>query len=141
MIIAKPEWFERRKYWIRIKTWQGAVYTGIFLILLLTSVLIAIGTENLIFAVLYGLIFAFYLVDTHGVLWKIKRDEREKMLDAIAERNAAYGMMLILSLGLIFELIYNILQNRVYVDPFLVIALIAGKIIKDVTNYKLEKES
>lgn len=141
MIIAKPEWFERRKYWIKIKTWQGVVYTGIFFILLLTSVLIAIKTESPIFAIIYGLIFAFYIVDTHGVLWKIKRDEREKMLDAIAERNVAYGMMLILSLGLIFELVYNILQNRVYVDPFIVIALVAGKVIRDLTNYKMEKEN
>lgn len=75
------------------------------------------------------------------ISWKVKRDEREKIHDAIAERNTAWVMILILSLGLIIEIIYSALQNKFNVDPFIVIALIAGLVIKSLTNYKLEKEN
>lgn len=34
---------------------------------------------------------AFLLVDLSDVLWKLKKDERERMHEAIAEQNAARG--------------------------------------------------
>ncbi|AEG19341.1 hypothetical protein [Methanobacterium paludis] len=143
MVIAKPEWFKRRKYsgWgVSIGTWQGAVYSGVLALVLLVLITIAVYSGNMIFIIAFAVLFSFSNLDIMDVMWKLKKDERERMHEAIAERNSAWGMMLILNIGLIIEITYNILQNRVYVDPFIILALVVGIIIQSVTNYRLEKE-
>lgn len=145
MIIAKPEWFERRKYggWgVGIKTWQGAVYLSLLFLSLFVIIIISYLFLKSIIAMFafIGLWLLFLFVDLGPITWKLKRDEREIMHEAIAERNAAWGMMFVLVVGVLIELIYNIIINRiVYVNPFIVIALIVGIVIKSITNYKLEK--
>lgn len=142
MIIAKPEWFKKTKYrgWdADIKTWQGAVYVAaviiVFLVLALNPFM-----DKLDKVVLIGIWALFFLIDLVDILWKLKKDEREKIHEAIADRNAAWVMMIVLSLGFFVELIYSVLQKSLYVDPFLLIALIAGIMVKIITEYKLEKE-
>lgn len=143
MIIAKPEWFTRRKYggWgLGIKTWQGAAYLAAMFIALI--VLIGITSESIQMTLaVTGIWMAFLLVDVFDVMWKLKKDERERIHEAIAERNAAWGMMIVLSLGVFIEVLYNTLNGRVYVNPFVMGALIVGVIIKSVTNYKLERQN
>jgi len=141
MIIAKPEWFSRRKYggWgVNIKTWQGAVY-----LICVLSILVLIQTlpfwnttQRLIIT---GGWLTFLFLDLVDVMWKLKKDERERMHEAIAERNAAWGMMLVLVIGVLIELLYYGLHHKLYVDPFLIGALIIGVIIKAVRNYWLGK--
>ncbi len=141
MIIAKPEWFKRRKYagWgVDIKTWQGGVYLAGMLLLLVALQLIPDLTIEMRL-IISGIWIAFLLLDMGNVIWKLKKDERERLHEAIAERNAAWGMMFILVIGLFIELIYNAIQQKIYVDPFIIIALAAGVLIKSVTNYKLER--
>lgn len=143
MIIAKPEWFTRRKYggWgLGIKTWQGAVYIAAMFIALLVLLQIA-GESTQTKLVVTGIWMAFLLIDIFDAMWKLKKDERERMHEAIAERNAAWGMMIVLSLGVFIEIMYNVMNNRVYVNPFVVGALAVGVIIKSVTNFKLEREN
>lgn len=142
MIIARPEWFKKTKYrgWdADIKTWQGAVYVAaviiVFLVLALNPFM-----DKLDKVVLIGIWALFFLIDLVDILWKLKKDEREKIHEAIADRNAAWVMMIVLSLGFFVELIYSVLQKSLYVDPFLLIALIAGIMVKIITEYKLEKE-
>ncbi|MDP3066345.1 MAG: hypothetical protein Q8N08_06340, partial [Methanobacteriaceae archaeon] len=52
MIIAKPEWFTRRKYtgWVvGVKTWQGAVYlAGVFIKLPILLLLFSWSTEAML---------------------------------------------------------------------------------------------
>jgi hypothetical protein len=81
------------------------------------------------------------LVDVFDIIWKLKKDERERIHEAIAERNAAWGMMVVIILGIFVEVMYNVMNNRFYINPFLVGALAVGVIIKSVTNYKLEREN
>ncbi|OEC85709.1 hypothetical protein A9507_13165 [Methanobacterium sp. A39] len=142
VIIAKPEWFERRKYtgWgLSIKTWQGAAYLVVIFSLLIALQLIPnLSTETRL--VLTGFWLAFLLVDMLDVMWNIKKDERDYIHEAVAERNAAWGMIVIISIGIFIELVYNALQQKIYVDPFLIAALVFGAVIKSVTNYKLEKD-
>jgi len=143
MIIAKPEWFTRRKYggWgLGIKTWQGAVYIAAMFLALLALIQMAGESTEMKLAVT-GIWMAFLLIDVFDVMWKLKKDERERIHEAIAERNAAWGMMIVLSLGIFIEVMYNGMNNRVYVNPFVVGALAVGVIIKSVTNYKLEREN
>lgn len=143
MIIARPEWFGRRKYtgWgVSIKTWQGGVYiAGMLLFLIALQLIPDLSTENRL--ILTGVWMAFLLVDMADVMWNLKKDEREYIHEAIAERNAAWGMMLVVVIGVFVELTYNVMQQRIYVDPFLIAALIIGVITKSVTNYKLEREN
>jgi hypothetical protein len=143
MIIAKPEWFGRRKYggWgVNIKTWQGAVYlAGMFLLLIILQLIPNLSTETRL--IITGVWMAFLLVDLVDIMWKLEKDERERMHEAIAERNAAWGMMLVLVIGVFIELMYNALKQEIYVNPFIIAALVVGVIIKSITNYKLEKEN
>lgn len=143
MIIAKPEWFGRRKYtgWgVSIKTWQGAVYiAGMFLLLVVLQLIPNLSTENRL--VISGVWVAFLIIDMVDVMWKLKKDERERIHEAIAERNAAWAMMFVLVVGLFIELTYNALQQKIYANPFIILALAAGIISKSVTNYKLEREN
>ncbi|KYC53126.1 MAG: hypothetical protein AMQ22_00433 [Candidatus Methanofastidiosum methylothiophilum] len=143
MIIAKPEWFTRRKYggWgLGIKTWQGAVYMAAMFIALIVLLQLAgdsVETKLLV----TGVWMVFLLIDVFDVMWKLKKDERERMHEAIAERNAAWGMMVVITLGIFIEIMYNVMNNSFYVNPFLVGALAVGVIIKSVSNYKLEREN
>jgi len=143
MIIAKPEWFTIRKYtgWgVGIRTWQGAVYiAGMCITLPILLLLFSWSTEAMI--IVTGIWASFLLVDMVDVMWKMKKDEREVMHEAIAERNAAWGMMLVLVIGLLVELLYYSLQQKIYFDPVIVIALAVGVIVKSVTNYKLDREN
>ncbi len=143
MIIAKPEWFTRRKYggWgLGIKTWQGAVYMAAMILALVLLLQIA-GESTQARLVVTGIWMAFLLIDVFDVMWKLKKDERERIHEAIAERNAAWGMMIVLSLGVFIELLYNVMNDKIYVNPFVVGALAVGVIIKSVSNYKLEREN
>lgn len=143
MIIAKPEWFTRRKYggWgLGIRTWQGAVYLAAMFIALIVLLQLA-GDSVETKLVVTGIWMLFLLVDVFDVMWKLKKDERERIHEAIAERNAAWGMMVVITLGIFVEIMYNVMNNRVYVNPFLAGALAVGVIIKSVTNYKLEREN
>lgn len=143
MIIAKPEWFTRRKYggWgVGIKTWQGAVYIAGMVISLIVMLQFT-GESAQAKLVVTGIWMAFLLIDIFDVMWKLKLDEREKMHEAISERNAAWGMMIVLVLGIFIELTYNVMNNRVYVNPFIAGALAVGVIIKSVSNYKLERNN
>lgn len=143
MIIAKPEWFKRRKYggWgLGIKTWQGAVYFAVMIIALVVLITIA-GESTHMKLIITGIWLAFLLVDVFDIMWKLKKDEREVIHEAIAERNAAWGMMIVLCFGVFVELLYSTLNNKVYVNPFVVGALAVGVVIKSITNYKLEREN
>lgn len=142
MIIARPEWFGRRKYggWgVSVKTWQGAAYLASVLLILVAVQLLPLSTMARIYVTAAWLVFLF--LDMFDVMWKVRRDEREYIHEAVAERNAAWAMMPVLVVGIFIQLISSSLRGDPYVDPVPVIALVAGVIAKSVTNYRLEREN
>ncbi len=142
MIIARPEWFGRRKYggWgVSVKTWQGAAYLASVLLILVAVQLLPLSTMARIYVTAAWLVFLF--LDMFDVMWKVRRDEREYIHEAVAERNAAWAMMPVLVVGIFIQLISSSLRGEPYVDPVPVIALVAGVIAKSVTNYRLEREN
>lgn len=142
MIIARPEWFGRRKYggWgVSVKTWQGAAYLASVLLILVAIQLLPLSTIARIYVTAAWLVFLF--LDMFDVMWKVRRDEREYIHEAVAERNAAWAMMPVLVVGIFIQLISSSLKGDPYVDPVPVIALVAGVIAKSVTNYRLEREN
>jgi len=142
LIIARPEWFGRRKYggWgVSVKTWQGAAYLASVLLILLAVQFLPLSTMARIYVTAAWLVFLF--LDMFDVMWKVRRDEREYIHEAVAERNAAWAMMPVLVVGIFIQLISSSLKGDPYVDPVPVIALAAGVIAKSVTNYRLEREN
>lgn len=143
IFIAKPEWFTRRKYlgWgVGIKTWQGVVYTAAIVGLFIVSNALQKFTNgySLYFG---GAVLFIFIIDIFYVMMNLNYDERERVHEAIAERNALWGIMAVLVAGILFESIYYGLQNKVHIDPFIAGALIVGTTIKSITNYKLGKEN
>ncbi|MFH1408791.1 MAG: hypothetical protein ABIH34_02700 [Nanoarchaeota archaeon] len=140
-MIGKPEWFTRRKYggWgIRPKTWQGYVYLAIVLIpFAIFNALFQGDTQTRM--IVTGVWIAFLMLDVIHIMVALKKDEREKKIEALAERNAAWAMMLIISLGVAYQVITSSIQGVPTFDWFLVAALFGGVIAKSLTNIKLER--
>ncbi|MBR9678588.1 MAG: hypothetical protein GOU97_04830 [Nanoarchaeota archaeon] len=141
-MFAKPEWFKRRKYtgWgLTPATWQGWVY-----ILFMIGVLIVFNSFDLSQGLRLGF-NAFWifiiLIDLVDVLRNLKKDERDRIHEAIAERNAAWVMSFLLAMGLLYDLVLSALKQEFVVHPFLVIALFGGVVAKAFSNWKLGREN
>ena len=141
-MIGKPEWFQRRKYggWgISPKTWQGWVYIAVFIIpfVIFHSITFWSNTTRISVTVIWlGLLF----FDAFDIMIHLRKDEREYMHEAVAERNAAWVMITLLALGLVYQLISSGLQNKIYFDPVIAIALFGGVAAKAITNIYLDKK-
>jgi len=142
-MIGKPEWFERRKYggWgLHPKNWKGWTYTVTFMIILLGFHLIPFWSTltRTIFTGVWALIL---IIDTLSIMAQMNLDEREKIHEAFAERNALWGVLAVLIIGFIYEAIKNGLQEKFYVNPFIAAAIIVGLIIKAASNIYLDKKN
>ncbi|MBN2454533.1 hypothetical protein JXB11_03225 [Candidatus Woesearchaeota archaeon] len=140
-MIGKPEWFERRKYggWgIHPKKWQGGVYIAAALIPLVVFNALPYWdtTTRIIFTAGW---LVLLMLDVTQIMVSLKKDERESKIEAIAERNAAWAMMLVLVIGVLYQAISSALQQKFMVDPFIAGALFLGLIVKSVSNLKLER--
>ena len=141
-MIARKEWFQRRKYggWgVNPKTWQGWVY--IAAILLLLAVFQALpfwSTQTRIIITIAWAVLLF--IDIVPVMINLNRDEREHKIEALSERNAAWVMSLILVIGVFYELLTSSLNQEPSVNVFLVAALLGGVLTKSLSNYKLGRK-
>lgn len=131
-MIGNPKWFDMRKYsgWgLRPKTWQGWVYV---LAITIPSTFIWFvpnidnSTRGIIFFIMW-LLFSFDIID---LMVHIKKDEREHTHEAIAERNASWSMVLVLTTGMIYQLISSYLSGNIAFDPWLIVALLVGAVVK-----------
>lgn len=141
-MIAKKEWFKRRKYggWgVSPKTWQGWTYIALIIIPFAIFQALPFWSTKIRLIVTAGWL-GFLFLDIIPVMINLNRDEREYKIEAIAERNAAWFMSLVLALGILYELIISALKEEISVNIFLVIALFGGVIIKSISNYRLERQ-
>ena len=83
----------------------------------------------------------FLLLDVTHIMTTLKRDEREFKIEAISERNAAWFIMLILAIGVLYEVITSVLNQSFQVNLFLVTALLGGAIVKTISNVILERKA
>ena len=142
-MIGKKEWFKRRKYggWgYHPKTWQGWAYVAAIFIPFIAIQSIA-SLSNGIRMKITLLWLAIVLIDGLSIMVGLKKDEREEKIEAIAERNAAWTMVVVLALGVLYEATTSALMQSFYVDPFLVVALFAGLIVKTASNVYLERKT
>ncbi len=141
-MIGRPEWFRRRKYggWgVFPKTWQGWVYLAV-----IVGGLMAIQaipwpgewTATLVMAA-WALLFC---VDTIHIMVALPRlDERERVHEAVAERNAMWVMVLALAAGFAYRTAQASAAGETYVDPVILIALGAGLATKAISNIYLDR--
>ncbi|MFA5259072.1 MAG: hypothetical protein WC402_03265 [Candidatus Pacearchaeota archaeon] len=141
-MIGKPEWFKRRKYsgWgVTPKTWQGWLYIAIVILpfALFQSLPFWDNPTRIAVTVIWAI---FLLIDIFDIMIRMKKDERENRHEAVAERNALWAIMIILVIGLIYQVISSSLNNQVIFDPVIAIALIGAVIVKAISNFYLDRK-
>ena len=141
-MIAKPEWFARRKYFgwgVTPRTWQGWIYT----LAIFSSVVIIQTIPNLDAEVrTAGTVFwvAFVLLDLLPIFVTVKKDEREYKNEAIAERNASWFMVMVLVIGILYAIVISGLNHEFSINWFMVLALFGGAVVKAVSSYYLDNK-
>ncbi|HOX36157.1 MAG TPA: hypothetical protein P5217_09505 [Methanoregulaceae archaeon] len=141
-MIAKPEWFEQRKYsgWgVTPRSWQGWAYTLAVLVLLVIFLSIP-DLDSQVRTAGTVLWVAFVVLDILPVMVAAKKDEREYKNEAIAERNASWFMVMVLVIGILYELIISGLSHELSINWFMVLALFGGAIVKGVSNYRMDQK-
>ncbi len=142
-MFAKKEWFQRRKYggWgVSPKTWQGWVYIAMMIIPFIVFQSLPYWTTELRMYVTLGWVI-FLLLDIMPVMITVYRDEREFKIESMAERNAAWFMMSVLVIGLLYEIITSALREELSVNIFVVIAIFGGALVKTISNVVYEKKA
>jgi len=128
-MIGNPKWFNIRKYtgWgLTPNCWQGWVYILVFisLVTIISSLPIALNLKN----IFTGVLVILLLMDTFHMMSQIKKDERERLHEAIADRNALWFIIFVLLIGAIINQI---------VDPIFIIAIIGAMVVKSATQFYL----
>ena len=96
-MIGNPKWFKRRKYggWgLFPGTWQGVVYVLIVAVLF-------VATQNLpldqnVRLIITAVLAIFFALDIIDIMRKLPMDERERIHEAFAERNALWAIIIVL---------------------------------------------
>lgn len=141
-MIAKASWFKRRKYggWgVSPKTWQGWVYTAMMIIpFIIFQSLPYWNTETRLYVAIGWVVFL--MLDIIPVMATLRRDEREYKNEAVAERNSAWFMVMVLVIGLLYEIISSALRQELKINWFLAAALFGGALVKTISNIYLDKK-
>jgi len=66
---------------------------------------------------------------------QIKRDERDRLHEALSDRNALWFMLTVLAVGMIYQAANKITFNTNNIDPVILIALLGGTLVKAVSQF------
>lgn len=140
-MLAKPEWFSPRKYggWgISPNCWQGWAYIAVVAapIIVIPYLQLPGMTGSWLMGV-WSVIFAADVID---IMVRMKKDEREMMHEAIAERNAMWFMVAILAAGVAWQVASGVVKNTNEVDPVILVALIGATLVKALTHWYLREK-
>lgn len=128
-MIGKSKWFNIRKYtgWgLTPNCWQGWVYIFAFIIPIAVISNLNI-TPNLkeIFSIF---IVVVLLADTLHIMSQIKKDERERLHEAIADRNALWFLL--------FGIIAWAFIKQI-MDPILLVIILGATAVRALTQIYL----
>ena len=128
-MIGKSKWFNLRKYsgWgLTPNCWQGWVYIFAFIVpvALISNLNIDPNYKN-IFSII---IVAVLIIDTLHMMSQIKKDERERLHEAIADRNALWFLL--------FGIIVWAFIKQI-MDPILIGILLGATAVKAITQIYL----
>ncbi len=140
-MIGKPHWFKRRKYagWgVYPATWQGWVYLGLAMgLMAITQVLPFDEAVKIASTFILAMILVLDVLD---IMRKMPMDERERIHEAIAERNALWVIIVALAAGTVYQSYISAAAKSFQVDPVIILALVAGLFAKAFTNIYLDKK-
>ena len=128
-MIGNPKWFNVRKYtgWgLTPNCWQGWAYIFAFIIpvALINNFNINENYKNIFSIFIVGIL----IMDTLHMMSQIKKDEREKLHEAIADRNALWFLL--------FGLIAWAFIKQI-MDPIFIGILLGATAIKALTQIYL----
>lgn len=128
-MIGNPKWFNVRKYsgWgLTPNCWQGWVYILAYIIpvVIISNLNINLHSKNIFIFIIIGIL----IVDTLHLMTQIKKDERERLHEAIADRNALWFLL--------FSLIAWAFIKQI-TDPILIGLLLGATAIKALTQIYL----
>jgi hypothetical protein len=139
-MIGKPSWFSRRKYlgWgVFPSTWQGWAYLAVAVALISASQALPVREQaRLTVTIVLAVVLAADLIH---IMVAMPRDEREKVHEAIAERNALWVMLAVLVIGVGEQAAASVAHNDFRVDPIILAALVGAVLAKAVTNIYLDR--
>ena len=142
-MIGKSEWFTRRKYggWGLYPTrWQGWAYLALVTVIIFATQFVS--NDETVRMTLLAIVAIVLIADTVDILAHMKKDERETLHEALAERNALWAIIFVLVAGLAFEAARSaVLYQKPYVDPVIIIALVVGVIVKASSNIYLDRKN
>jgi len=138
-MIGKAEWFRIRKYggWgISPANKKGWLYiAGMILpLVILQSIPWLSETVKEVVKTIWTVIL---ILDVLDIMLHLKKDEREKIHEAMAERNAAWWMIGVLTVGLLIETVKMASEGVVYFDPVIVVAILGGAVVKGISHWYL----
>lgn len=139
-MLGNPKWFKRRKYsgWgLTPATWQGWVYLGVLVCSVFCVFLVTKWLKMQPFYQIGSVLFilALITIDCLHIACRMDKDERETAHEALAERNSAWAMGIILVGGILFQSIISFSDGNLQIDPFIVAALAGGIITKGISNW------
>ncbi|KKW11060.1 MAG: hypothetical protein UY50_C0022G0028 [Parcubacteria group bacterium GW2011_GWA2_49_9] len=141
-MLGKPEWFTRRKWggWgLCPATKEGWVYLAVFVAVIFATQFMFTDEKSRMLAL--GVVAAVLILDTVDIMFRMKKDERETLHEALAERNALWVIITVLAVGIGYQTAVSIAQTgTATIDPVIIIAIVAGLIAKAATNYYLDKK-
>lgn len=134
-MIGQPRWFKQRKYggWgLSPATKEGWLYIAGFIgLCVVWSILpVSLIVKNYL---LYGTT-AIVILDVVHIMTRLPEDEMEQRMEALAERNAAWAMVIILAVGLVYK------AATATIDWFLIAPLLGGTLVKSFTNIHLGRK-
>jgi hypothetical protein len=133
-MIGNPEWFEIRKcgWGIKPRTWQGWFYVMMLLVPLIAVALVPELSyqKRLTLSIIWLVLVS---VDAMSIMFSIKRDEREYIHEAIAERNAGWLMVAIAIISLLYT------KGEAIPPFFLYSMLLGGTLVKSLSYRYLER--
>lgn len=137
-MIGNPKWFYPRKYtgWgLTPSCWQGWVYIFIFLIPVAIINSLSISQNNKQYFTIAWT--SLLIADTIHIMSQIKKDERERLHEAISDRNALWFIITILAVGMIYQAANESACSNSPIDPIILIALLGGTLVKATTQLYL----
>jgi hypothetical protein len=137
-MIGKANWFTVRKWggWgLSPRTWQGWAYIAVIALpmILLQNIPIS-GEAKTWVMILWSGFFVFDFID---IMFHLKKDERETLHEALAERNAMWFMVTTLAIGIAAQATVGVVNHTFNVDPVIIIALLGAVVVKALTYFYL----
>lgn len=141
-MLGKSHWFQRRKYtgWgLTPSTWQGWIYLLVAIALIMLTQVLPVE-ETFRTTLMFGLIVILVL-DIIDIMRKLPLDERERIHEAVAERNALYAILATLAAGIGWQAYQSALYKTMQVDPLILAALLVGTAAKAISNIYLDRKN